>query len=194
MTDEYVISPIGLSFQAKSKVYKVFKEKYNPVNKSEKIIFKYGNNAGEYLNYLGITDSGFNPKFQKVESTNSYVVKELLIKFKGMSSLPSYNAVMKKIDEKKNLNNADMLVKKAYYVCCDKEANMNQNDFIAWLNQEIKDVEKEIKNINRSLAKIKFNVLVGNEWFEEFNSRIGCYIDYNGIKVDFVENPTTIYV
>lgn len=180
--------------KAKSKVYKVFWDKHNSVNKSANIIANYGEEAGEYLSYLGITDNGFYPKSQKKETTSSYIVKELLIKFKGMSSIPSYNAVMKKIDEGKNLNKADMLVKNAYDTCCQNESTMNVKDFNDWLKKEIDNVEKDIKVINKELAKMKMNILVGNEWFEEFTSRAGCSIDYNGINVEFVENPTTVYI
>jgi hypothetical protein len=70
---------------------------------------------------------------------------------------------------------------------------MEKADFIDWLKTEIKNTEKDIKVVNRELARVKLNVLVGNEWFEEFDSRVGCVLDYNGISVEFVESPTTIH-
>ena len=180
--------------KAKVKVAKVFLEKYKSVDKLQNLEVQYGKTSAEYLSYLGFTDYGFNPKSQKSETGNSYVVKELLVKFKGMSSIPSYNAYMKKVNEGKNLNRADMLLDNAYKQYCLKESTMSQNDFIDWLEKEIENTEKDIKVVSKVLAGVKFNILVDNEWFDEFTSRVGCVLDYNGISVEFIESPTTVYI
>lgn len=174
------------------KVAKHFLEKLNPVNKSQEIASLYGNDVCEYLKYLGITDYGFNPKSKAVASTTSYQAKELLLKFKGMSNIPSYNAFLKKVNEGKKLNNADNLLKKANDICESNEKQMSNNDFIAFLKAEINRAEKENKHYNKLLTEIRFNVIVGNKWFDEFTTNTNGIINYNGIDVEFIKQDSTV--
>lgn len=176
------------------KIAKSFLEKLNPVDKSVDLTNKYGADESEYLRYLGITDNGFNPKSKEVSSSTTYKAIELLLKFKGMSNLPSYNAFMKKVNEGKKLNNADMLMKNAYDICNNNSVSMNQTDFINWLKLEIEKAEKANKKYAKMLSEIRFNILTCNQWFEEFENSTSNFINYNGIDVEFVKQEKEIEI
>lgn len=176
------------------KVAKAFLDKVNPINKSTGLINKYGDESSEYLRNLGITDNGFNPKSTEKPSTSSYFVNELILKFQGMSNMPSFNAFIKKINENKKLNNADMLMKAAYDTCVSNEATMSNADFINWLIVEISKAERENKEYAKRLFIIKFEVLRCNKWFDDLNASNSNIVDYKGIAVEVVKKSTEIEI
>jgi hypothetical protein len=176
------------------KVCKAFLDDVNPVNNSNYIVSQYGDESAEYLSNLGITDKGFSPKTQQKSSGSVIDVKEFLIKFKGISTLPSFNAFMKKMKENKKLNNGDMLLKTVYDECVDKLKKMEKKDFIDWLKNRIDNSEMEIKKYSKWFSEIKFDILICNKWFSEFNGKNDCHIEYNGIDVEFLTKESTIEI
>jgi len=176
------------------KVCKAFLDDVNPVNHSNYIVSQYGDESAEYLSNLGITDKGFSPKTQQKSSGSVIDVKEFLIKFKGISTLPSFNAFMKKMKENKKLNNGDMLLKTVYDECVDKLKKMKKKDFIDWLKNRIDNSEMEIKKYSKWFSEIKFDILICNKWFSEFNDKNDCHIEYNGIDVEFLTKESTIEI
>ncbi|MBP7210841.1 MAG: hypothetical protein KBA02_06570, partial [Paludibacteraceae bacterium] len=67
----------------------------------------------EFLKSYGITYNGFNPKGSLAESTDVYMAPELDIKIKGLSSLPSVDAVVKAVETGKKLTLSESLMKSA---------------------------------------------------------------------------------
>lgn len=183
-----------MSNKAIIKVCKAFMDSVKPIDKSKNLISVYGTESGQYLSELGITDNGFSPKSQQKPSTSTYNVKEFLLKFKGISSIPSYNAFVKKIKEGKKLNNGDMLLQNIYDTCVANSTSMSENDFITWLESEINKANTEIKNISRWFSTIKFDILVNKKWFVEFNNKNDCHINYKGIDVEILEKDSVVEI
>lgn len=67
----------------------------------------------EFLKAYGITYNGFAPKGALAESTDVYMAPELDIKIKGLSSLPSVDAVVKAVETGKKLTLSESLMKSA---------------------------------------------------------------------------------
>lgn len=169
--------------KAMLKVYKYYKDMVCPESKSEGIIDKYSNEDAAYLANIGITDGGFSPKVQTVKGNDFYVATELVAKIKGLSSVPSVNAVLKKKNENKKLNIADKLVDDCINICENNKNTMSQDDFITWLTIEMDNSETIVKDLSGLLAKTRFAIIVGQTWFKEFESIEDCSmsIKLNGI-------------
>ena len=174
------------------KVCKAFLENNSSINNSNDLIAKYGEKSVEYLNNLGITDKGFSPKTQRKSSGSTMNIKEFIVKFKGLSTLPSVNAFMKKVKECRKLNNGDLMLKTIYDECVKNFKSMEEKDFIDWLKHKIEKSEEEIKKYSKWFSEIKFDILVCNKWFVEFNDKNDCHLEYNGIDVEFLEKESTI--
>jgi hypothetical protein len=169
--------------KAMLKVYKYYKDMVCPESKSEGIIDKYSNEDAAYLANIGITDGGFSPKVQTVKGNDFYVATELVAKIKGLSSVPSVNAVLKKNNENKKLNIADKLINDCMNICENNKNTMSQDDFITWLTIEMDNSETIVKDLSGLLAKTRFAIIVGQTWFKEFESIEDCSmsIKLNGV-------------
>ena len=164
-------------FEAKAvkKVCNAFIEEITPSEKCALIKEKFGEEAAEYLKNLGITDQGYSPKVETVPGTDSYIATELVAKFKGMSSIPSFNAVSKKIAEGKKINAADRLLVQAMELCESKKKEFNdEKKYLEWLWEAFFESDEEIKKATRELAETRFAIIVGQTWFKEFETIEDC--------------------
>lgn len=119
------------------------------------LVGKYGQEAANWLDSIGIRDYGYSPVgTTTVRTGDVYVATELNIKAKGLSSLPSVNSVEKKISAGKKLNAADQLI-----------AN-------ALVKLGTKPVKKELIAIEEKIARSCDNV-VAAEVFAAILSRKG---------------------
>jgi len=131
----------------------------------------------EYLNGLGITEKGFSPPTDKIEPTDFYYSKEFKINIKKFSSLPKVVDVLTKMKNKKPLTVSEELFVQPLSAYNGVEKNQ-----IEWLDKQIKDLTKENREIDSKIQKIKFAVLLGNQWFDEFDSRENCEMELNGVS------------
>ena len=162
------------SLKASAKVYKHFKDIVCPESRSEGISDKYDENVANYLATVGITDGGFAPKVQTVKGSDFYMATELIAKIKGISKVPSVNAVMEKVKANKKLNAADNLIYDVFSICESNQNNMTADEFVEWLSNELYDANDKIKELSGELAQTRFAIIVGQTWFKEFNSIENC--------------------
>lgn len=182
-----------MAFKAALKVYKYFLEKNTDDNRSANIESKYGKDAVVYLNELGITDNGFNPKTQEKPSSSTYKARELIVKFSGMSSIPSINAYIKKVDGGKKLNNADLLIKEVYDTCSEVEKSTSHDDFIKFIKEQIDFCNKKIKENNKLLSEIKMYIFTSSStWFADLSA--SNTTEYKGIPVEFVKREVDVEI
>jgi hypothetical protein len=169
----------GLKAAAAKKVYDTYKKENFP-RKSEGFTFLYGDEAATWLKDQGLTDySGFSPKTTQAESKDVYMGKELKVSIKGLSSLPSLKDVKDKMAKGK-LNGAAALM--APYVD-EVEAQLKKYGMPAleaWLDQKVKEAVKLRRSFLHRLAEIKFSVIVGQVWFNEFAS-----LDENSMSISY---------
>ena len=171
--------------KAANKVYEAFlKEIPGAIDRIATIKELFGEDAANYLQNIGITDGGFAPKVVLAPSTDYYIGTELKISMKGLSSIPSFNAFIKKLNEGKKLNVADELLLSAYKECVDKKESLTKHEvkdgqtveivdnveFSKWLLQNQEIIKAEIRELARALAKVRFSIIVGQTWFKEFET------------------------
>lgn len=163
-----------LSLKAGKKVYSALLNELLPQTKSQTLIEIYGEDAAKYLQSIGITDQGFSPRTKEIPSQSSYKATEFIVRVKGLSSIPSFNAFKKKLNENKKLNAADMLLKNWYDLCLETKAVLTELEFENWLLEKINDVNSKIKELTVELAKMRFVILAGQSWFKEFDTKENC--------------------
>lgn len=170
--------------KASTKVYKAFLEELLPAEKSEQIRASYGDDVAEYLKSIGITDSGFSPKTTLAQAVDKYMSVELAVKFKGLSTIPSFNAFKKKIDAGKSLGAGEELLKGAYDECVANKASMPEADFIKWLESKIDANNVEFDETYRKIVESKFSIVVGQTWFSDLDIN-NPRLTNHGIEVEF---------
>lgn len=183
---------------ADKKVCKAFLEKTVGETRSAGIEERYGAEAAGLLASIGLTDSGFSPKTVQSEPTDCYTACEMTAKFKGFSTIPSYNALVKKLMSGKSLTPAERLLKPKYDECLANEAAMDRDGFVKWLCGEIEAAEADIAKENRKLVAARFSVIVGQTWFSEFHDTENCKYDFKyeggNVEVTFSLSDTEVKI
>lgn len=137
----------------------------------------------------------YSPKVDAVESTDMYVAKKFEIKIKGLSSLPSVNAVMKKITEGKKRTLSESVVEVGITKYDAFKASNDDEDMRKlWLNKEIAKLKAELKGIRPNVQKSKFAIILGKKWFDEFENRSDNVIEVDGWQYTFALGEETVAI
>jgi len=160
-----------IELQAKQKVYNAYKKELAP-KKSAGFSEIYGSDIAEWLKEeLGITDyNGFSPKVASVDSGDYYLGKELLVKIKGLSTLPSVKDVKEKMLKGKLTSSALLMVEAIKEVENILSDDSLKSGFEKWLDEKLEEARKQVKRLLYEISQIKFAVIVGQVWFKEFES------------------------
>lgn len=166
--------------RAAQKVYKAYKDERVAKKESKSYQETYGATDAEWLKDQGFTDySGFSPKMVQAESTDFYVGKALEVSLKGYSKLPSMTEYKKQASTNK-FNGPGLLMKP---VVEEVEAYLNSKpteaEVLAWLETKTKAAVKAARDLIFELAQVKFAIVVGQGWFEEFSS-----LDENSMNLE----------
>jgi von Willebrand factor type A domain len=160
-----------LKAQASQKVFNAYLKDHFPGKKSESFKALYGDEAAAWLAVEGITDySGFGPKVLQAEATDVYMAKELLVKLKGYSTLPSLNDFKKQASKGKFNGPGELMRWAVSEVETFMASKPTDEAFEAWLIQKAKETTAECRKHLLAIAKQKFTILVGQIWFTEFSS------------------------
>ena len=174
----------NMSLKASVKVFKGFLEEVKPAEKSQDIKAKYGEEFAEYLKSVGITDSGFNPKTTLSKPTDKYMSVEFAVKFKGLSTIPSYNALLKKLSTGKPLTVGEQLLKPAYDECVKQKSALSESDFIDWLEEQIRVSTEKANALYEKIIEDKFSIVIGQTWFGDLDVNNPTLVS-NGVPVTF---------
>lgn len=178
-----------LRAKAAQKVFNHHFDQNFPSQASKGFADKYGSDVAVWLNGLGIKDYGYSPKVELAEVTESYYGKELSVAIAGLSSLPGVKAVLDKIAAGKKLSAREILLNhpikevndfmtSAGYVSLTEAA---RNDLLkVWLTNRKRDTIAVSRRLMREIAQIKFSVVIGQVWFQEFAS-----LDENTLVMKF---------
>lgn len=175
-----------LKIKGSQKVYNsFFKEEFSEDAKDGAWADTLGTDSVAWLKEQGITEyNGFSPKSVQAESTDYYMGKELKVNLKGYSTLPSLNAVRKSIKAKK-VNAVSSLMVPAIEEVEQASSNMNPEELKSWLIQKKTWTTEQARSLMFDMAKSKFAIVVGQVWFNEFES-----INQNSLDVEI--DGTTI--
>lgn len=160
--------------KARQKVFKFYRDQVTP-KKSEGYSIIYGEDAADWLKEIGITDySGFNPPSDSIPFNDVYTSTEFNISVKGLSSLPSVNDVLKKIDAKKKLTLRESLLEGPINEVTSFINSQNTDDPViteaivkTWLETSSKAAIQKVRDLNTALSQVKFSVVVGHVWFND---------------------------
>jgi hypothetical protein len=157
---EYVNTIVNLEhYKAALKVVNgLIKEQGGSDAKIQGMIEKYGEAQAAWLSSIGVRDYGFSPVGQVAkEATDEYMALELDYKIKGMSSLPSLDAVRKKVSEKKKLNVADGLIAKNLEQYSPMSKEMLESTKVLLTEQK--------RRTEVILADMNYTLIIGRVWF-----------------------------
>lgn len=132
--------------------------------KSDGLASQYGEDAAKWLSSIGVRDYGFSPLVKTTESTDFYYSMELEYKIKGLSSLPSANAVQKKIDAKKNLTLSENLV------WTGMKNGVSLDDKV--IKEYIKNATILIRQNQFELSQIVYQIVLGKTWFDGIDDEV----------------------
>jgi len=171
----FELSWLSLNQKASLKVYKYLRDVLSP-EKQVSEFDGWNEKQVQYLNDLCITEKGYSPPVDKIEPTDFYYTKEFKISIKKFSSLPKVTDVLTKMKNKKPLTASEELftMPLARY----NEIGKNQ---LEWLDKNIKELTKENRAVDSNIQRIKFAVVLGNQWFYEFDNRDECDMELNGV-------------
>lgn len=128
-------------------------------SKSEGLADKYGEDAAKWLSSIGVRDYGFSPVGTKsVEASDFYYATELEVKVKGLNSLPSANAALKKVKANKKMTVGEHLV----YQGIQAGENLSNEE----LKAAIKAINQSIKIEQATLSQIVYSMIIGKSWFD----------------------------
>lgn len=189
-----------MKYKAGKKVIQAQLNELIPPERTKRLLDTYDINAVDYLKAIGVTDLGYSPKTTLQDAKDTYMATELVVKFKGMSTIPSWNAYQKKVSVNGKLNAAEHLLENYDKLCQIKRKQYPQNeDYIKWLVNELDKVTNEEKTTVFELATIRFAIIVGQLWFEEFVGVEDCKITYepedaNPVDVEILLKDTPISI
>lgn len=160
--------------KATQKVLKYYRDQYAP-KKSEGFSVVYGEDATAWLKEIGVTDyNGFNPPSDSVPMTDVYTATEMKISIKGLSSLPSVNDVLKKMDAGKSLTLRESLLEPAIKevknfmdspLC--KNSTTKDELIKTWLKSETNNVIAQVRDAINKISRTKFAIILGHVWFND---------------------------
>lgn len=157
--------------KAQQKVLKHLRDQLTDRGSASQYAAMYGDVAGQWLYSIGIRDYGFTPPVAAAEPANDvYMSRELSVKIKGLSSLPSISAVQAKIEKKSKLNIADIMISKWLVQYQDLLSKIGFDDAKkALLETETKHVIDKTRELQHQLNQVMYSILVGKVWFTGFD-------------------------
>jgi hypothetical protein len=150
--------------------------------KAEGLADKYGQEAASWLSSIGVRDYGFSPKVESSDSVDVYYSTELEYKVKGLNTLPSANAVQKKLDADKSLTVGEYLVSHGM----QNKAARNDKD----LKDLIKITEAGTRGLQQMLSSVVYAMVLGKSWFDGVEEEVAS----TSLKFDNYSVPMTVSV
>jgi hypothetical protein len=128
----------------------------------------------------------YSPPTDKAEAKDYYMAKTFDIKLKGIATLPSMNAVMKKIAANKNRTPSESLVEAGLILWNKAKTGLpDKRDWYIWFNDTLEEKQKELRTIRSKVQKTKMAVILGRKWFKEFTNRDNCELVVDGVNCMF---------
>lgn len=131
---------------------------------------EYGEDAAKWLSSIGVRDYGFSPKVTSEKSGDVYMATEVSYKAKGLSSLPSTNAVMKKVEANKPFTISEFLVHNGI----NRGMTMSEDAIKKALETE----EANVKDLQENLSSMVYALIISKSWFEGEDDVVETELNY----------------
>jgi uncharacterized protein YdaU (DUF1376 family) len=170
-----------LKDKAQQKVYNTLLKNLGKRSASHEEL--YGKEAADWLVSQGFGDNGFEPKKVEEEAKDFFMTRELRVKVKSYSSIPSVNEYQKQLAKKDpaKLTPAASLMTPAIEAVKGHETDRD------WLKAEQKKLDRARRGHIIAKAQTVFTTIVGQSWFSEFASieESSMSLTIDGRKLDF---------
>lgn len=172
---------------AAQKVFKDYRDRLVGKETSKGLKDTYGEELTKWLNELGFSDHGFNPKGVQSESQDVYTGKELKVALKGFSSMPKVADIKEKMVKKAKLTPSatlmapfiqqaeDFLASDAYAKAKDQKKAADE-----FFTKAARDAVSNKRSLISGKSQLAFTTIVGQVWFKEFAS-----LDENSLDLQF---------
>lgn len=192
----------SLKLGAGQKVYNSLVKEHFPLSKGEGFIEKYGGIFTEKLKEWGITEhNGFNPPTVAMAGSDMYYAPTVDVKFKGISSIPSLNSIVKKIEEGKKLTPREELLNHYYqdykeFLNSDSYKNADDKDekLKEYLEHQQNIVRVRKRQLDEEISKILFAAFLSRFNFENELENGQFTIEHEGEEVNGVIEQKEIEV
>ncbi len=159
-----------LKAQAAQKVWKHFQAQVAPRSRTDGLAARHGEATAEWLKSIGLTDGGYAPRRAVAAVSDSYTGRELKVSIKGFSSLPKVEEVAEALDGGKKMTPSRAMMAPIVRAARHVLATLTGDALAQRLRTEAEAAVTEARRLNARLSEIKFAVVVGQVWFEEFES------------------------
>jgi hypothetical protein len=160
-----------LKAQAEQKVFNHYMKTKYPDAKLEAMAAKYSDDAAEWLKEQGITSNGWAPPHTvQATATDVYMGKELDVKIKGFSKLPSLKEVTERTQAGKALTGGARMMGE---VMLEVETFLKENpanQHQKWLTGRQAVAVASARGLIHRKAEQIFAIIVGQTWPKEFKS------------------------
>lgn len=117
------------------------------------------------INYDG-SYSGIANKAATADQSDSYQTREIKTQVVGFASLPSLNAIKKKLDANKKPTPSEQAVLDAYTVAKDAVAGMSNAAARKYLRERIRTNRRELLVKRGELSSLKMTTVLNRAWFD----------------------------
>lgn len=181
--------------KAASKVFSHYMDMHFPMHRSSvDNLALYGEDGMLFLESLGFTKNGFNPKRVLEEPTEEYEAKILKTSIAGLSSLPKVSEVEERIDNGKNMTlsyslMAPYVIEYRNFITSHAYTSLSsdkaKSDLLyVWLNDHMKSNKDISRKLNKKLAIIRFTTIVGQVWFNDLPiTDTKLIVELDGVKL-----------
>jgi len=174
--------------KAEVKALKWLKDQEIGEDYEKPIQFTDGQAAFLRENGISVDKGGsYNPPREMDEAKDFYMAKFFDIKLAGIDSLPAVKKVIEKIAANKSRTAVEKLIENGVNLWEAKKGGFkNKEEKVVWFKKTLEEIQKELKKIRNDIQAVKFAVIVGRKWFDEWQSRENCELTVDGVKCIFV--------
>jgi hypothetical protein len=133
--------------------------------------FSYNEKQVAYLESLGITPKGYNPKVEQDKTGDFYMAMTLNSTFKGFTTIPPIESIDKKLKSGKTLTVSEEYLKNVMNYIDSKYLSKLKGD--AYLNA-VKSAFTQLtikkRKVAEQLSQMKFAMIISRKWFSDCES------------------------
>lgn len=181
--------------EARLKALRFYLKQLDPEGKAQKPETMLPPATVEYLETQGVKRNGYQPPVTKADATDTYMAKEFKIAAKGLSSLPKIDDVVaKRKDGKKQTTSGALVLEgiEEYEQLAKQYDGKPQSKLIKALQELIGSKTRQMRGVRARVQRAKFAVLLGNAWFDEFDSRDGCKLQVGDYEFSLGVNEVEV--
>lgn len=156
-----------LKWRAEQKVLKHYAKLHNKEAVDPTLAIAFGEEEAQWLKDKGFKAGLYQPKTERVESTDVYKGVELQTSIKSFNSLPKIEEVLERKKSGKKLTPSMELLLPIIERCEDASRTMKTKEFETFIDTSSKYAVARARHTLSEVARQKYAILLGQTWFQE---------------------------